>query len=324
MTFFRYKADRWPYAVFLTYFLLDLAVFFTATDPVTPVLWFVVGVIPKSFICAFNHHHQHLPTFYQPLLNRAAEFMFGFQTGVVGYAWYLHHSRGHHEHYLDQKLDESKWMREDGTMMGEWEYTLITTLTAYTRAWEVGKRFPKKRAAFAAMILLNFGTLAAMFVHNWYNALFVFALPMLVSITITVWVTYYHHRGLDTGDHFSGSYNITGYKFNRFTGNLGYHTAHHYRPGVHWSMLPELHEQIKDKIPAHCYRDGAVLSGFTARRKAKKERDRKRKERRRSGGKPNLEPALGALSTASKAPELDGELPPMVETPNPTTAEASL
>jgi fatty acid desaturase len=33
------------------------------------------------------------------------------------------------------------------------------------------------------------------------------------------------------------------------TGNLGYHTAHHYKQGVHWSKLPALHEKIKDKIP---------------------------------------------------------------------------
>lgn len=34
------------------------------------------------------------------------------------------------------------------------------------------------------------------------------------------------------------------------TCNLGYHTAHHKRPGTHWSLLPDVHEGIKDEIPA--------------------------------------------------------------------------
>ena len=42
--------------------------------------------------------------------------------------------------------------------------------------------------------------------------------------------------------------------FNLVTGNLGYHTAHHHKQGLHWSELPALHEQIKDNIPPQNYR----------------------------------------------------------------------
>ena len=41
--------------------------------------------------------------------------------------------------------------------------------------------------------------------------------------------------------------------YNLLTGNLGYHTAHHHKQGLHWSRLPELHEKIKDKIPENLY-----------------------------------------------------------------------
>jgi fatty acid desaturase len=59
---------------------------------------------------------------------------------------------------------------------------------------------------------------------------------------------------LHTDNEFEASYNITGRLFNLLTGNLGYHTAHHHKQGLHWSQLPALHEQIKDKIPAQLYR----------------------------------------------------------------------
>jgi fatty acid desaturase len=84
---------------------------------------------------------------------------------------------------------------------------------------------------------------------------FVFALPMMGTLFFTAWVTYDHHVGLHTDNPFEGSFNIMNQWFNRLTGNLGYHTAHHYRQGVHWSRLPELHDKIKDRIPAHCFTD---------------------------------------------------------------------
>lgn len=96
--------------------------------------------------------------------------------------------------------------------------------------------------------------LAVLFYFNWVNALLVFALPMLIGYVATCWATYFHHCGLDTDDHLQASYNITHKWYNRLTGNLGYHTAHHMKQALHWSKLPEYHASIADKIPAHLYR----------------------------------------------------------------------
>ena len=40
--------------------------------------------------------------------------------------------------------------------------------------------------------------------------------------------------------------------YNRMTGNLGYHTAHHSEHGLHWSKLPVLHTELAREIPATC------------------------------------------------------------------------
>ena len=45
--------------------------------------------------------------------------------------------------------------------------------------------------------------------------------------------------------------------YNALTGNLGLHTAHHKRPGLHWSLLPELHERIRHRIP-----DERIVTSF--------------------------------------------------------------
>lgn len=56
-----------------------------------------------------------------------------------------------------------------------------------------------------------------------------------------------------TENPYEASHNIMNRWYNIFTGNLGYHTAHHVKPGLHWSKLPEFHATIADKIPKHLY-----------------------------------------------------------------------
>ncbi len=253
--FFRYEADRSPTLWILALFFLDLVVFFFVHNPYLVVAWMVLGIIPKVCICSWNHHHQHLHTFYQPILNRLLEIVYTFHTGITTNAWVLHHVLGHHINYLDQEKDESKWMRSDGSQMGTVEYTAKLAVTGYPTAIGVGSRFPKYLKGLFGMGVLVLVLLTGMFFYSWFNALFIFALPMIIGYVATCWATYYHHAGLDTEDHFAASYNIMNRWYNIFTGNLGYHTAHHVKPGLHWSKLPEYHASIADKIPAHLYRD---------------------------------------------------------------------
>ncbi len=244
--------------VFACVFALDLTVYFTAQSWWAPILWFGILSIPKGWISAWNHHHQHVPMFRHALPNRLLEIVFGFQTGVTSHAWFLHHVVGHHRNYLDQDKDESRWRRADGTTMGELEYALGTTLTAYPRAFRVGLRHPQALRVFVAMGLLQLALLGLLFLHDWYNALFVFLLPMVTSLYLTAWATYFHHAGLDTAKHAEASYNIVHRGYNLMTGNLGYHTAHHTRHGLHWSKLPALHAEMARDIPATLYREPGI------------------------------------------------------------------
>jgi fatty acid desaturase len=258
MTLLRYPEDRIPILLFSCVFALDLTVYFTATSWWLPVLWLALGAIPKGWISAWNHHHQHLPMFRHALPNRLLEIMFGFQTGVISQAWFLHHVVGHHLNYQDQQKDESRWKRPDGTPMGEVEYALKTALTAYPRAFKVGLEHPRALRLFLAMGALQLTLLGLLFWHSWYNALFVFLLPMALSIYLTVWATYFHHVGLNSREHSDASYNILHRGYNLMTGNLGYHTAHHTKPGLHWSKLPELHAQLARDIPPTLYRQPGI------------------------------------------------------------------
>ncbi|MCC6954673.1 MAG: fatty acid desaturase [Deltaproteobacteria bacterium] len=251
MHFFRHKVDRVPVALIVLLFLLDVLVYFRVQSTLALVGWALLALLGKNFAAAWNHHHQHVPTFRQTALNRLLEIVYMFHTGISTNVWVLHHNLGHHLNYLDQEKDESGWKRKDGKTMGVYEYTATIALTGYPRAWRVGRKHPKFQQGLIGMGIVNLVLLAMLLAYNPLNALIVFVVPMILVYIGTCWCTYYHHADLDTDDPLHASHNVTNRLYNILTGNLGYHTAHHMKQALHWSKLPELHRQIEHKIPAH-------------------------------------------------------------------------
>lgn len=255
---FRHKEDRWPVFIILMLTLLDFVLYFTVDSPLFLSVFYLLMILPKASICAWNHHHQHVFTFRNNVLNRILEFAYALHTGVTTHLWRLHHVLGHHLNFLDQQKDESRWKRKSGRQMGPLEYTLNVALTAYPRGYVVGKRFPRQLKTFLLYAAITFAFVALLVWYRPLPGLMLFALPMVTSLLLTAFVTYGHHAGLDSENEFEASYNNLSPAFNRFTGNLGYHTAHHHKQGVHWSRLPELHNSIADKIPDNLYRKSWV------------------------------------------------------------------
>lgn len=253
MQFFVHRADRKPVLAFVLMFALDLAVYLLVDSPWVLGVYFLIGILPKAAVCAFNHHHQHVATFNQAWANRLLEVVYALQTGVSTHAWMLHHSLGHHFNYLDQEKDESRWRRNDGSIMGEFEYATVVALTAYPRAWKVGAKHPRLRRTFVVMGLLTVALVAALVAYRPVPGFFVFVLAPAFSLWGTAWATYVHHSSRSTESHAVASTNVTQALYNWWTGNLGFHTAHHTRPGVHWSELPKLHATMAKDIPDDAY-----------------------------------------------------------------------
>jgi fatty acid desaturase len=254
MSLFKYSEDRLPVAIVIGVTALDVALYLAIDNAWVLAAYWLLMIVPKGILSAWNHHHQHTPTFRFAALNRMLELCYALQTGVTTHTWLLHHVLGHHVNYLDQTKDESRWKRASGTPMGLAEYCVRLAATAYPRAFRVGQRYPRLQRTFLIFGVLTALLLAAMIYFRPLAGIFVFALPMVTSLLFTAWVTYDHHAGLDSDSKFEASYNITNRWFNRLTGNLGYHTAHHHSGGLHWSRLPALHATLADRIPAHLYR----------------------------------------------------------------------
>ena len=253
--FINKKVDYYLVAIILCITCIDIAVFFFSASLVLPIIWSSCSLLVKGLVCVWNHHHQHCKFFKSAWANRLIELSMGLQTGVVGEAWVLQHTLGHHRNYLDQSADEAAWKTSSGRIMSELEYTLKVSLMAYPCAFKVGRKHSKIYSRMLQNIALTLLFVGVFFWLNWVRTLIIFVAPMLFLLFMTVRETYQHHLGLSQDDPYSASNNIVDRWYNLLTCNLGYHTAHHLQCGRHWSELPELHREIADKIPPSLYRE---------------------------------------------------------------------
>ncbi len=251
-TILKYKADRGPVAYVLAVFVLRLVIWALAS-PLLCAIAVIPLVMLGVFIAPINHHHQHVNSFRAAWLNRLYDLALSVQSGVGPYTWVLHHNLGHHVNYLNQpphsSPDESRWTRADGTKMGRLEYSIHLLLTHQIDIFRLAPRHPKY---FRYFLLMKLPLWSLLGVGLWLRPLetvLVFLLPAFITLFHTTWATYEHHAGLPQDSHLVASRNRENRLFNLLTGNLGLHTAHHKRPGLHWSLRPELHREILHEIP---------------------------------------------------------------------------
>jgi len=251
-TILKYKADRGPLAYVLAVFVARLALLAFATPLIC-----AIAVLPLCvfgmFVAPINHHHQHVNTFRAAWLNRLYDLVLALQTGIGPYSWVLHHNLGHHVNYLNQpphaRPDESRWTRADGSQMGRLEYCLQLLLHHQVDIVRVGLRHPRQFRHFLLMKLPLWGLIGVGLWVRPLETLLLFLVPGFVTLAHSIWATYEHHAGFHPTDHLDASVNRDNQIYNALTGNLGLHTAHHKRPGLHWSLLPQLHARIREQIP---------------------------------------------------------------------------
>ena len=251
-TILKYKADRGPVAYVVAVFILRLTIWALAT-PLICATSVIPLVVLGMFIAPINHHHQHVNSFRAAWLNRLYDLLLALQSGVGPYNWVLHHNLGHHLNYLNQppheSPDESRWTRANGTQMERLEYSIHLLLHHQIDIVRVGLRHPRHFRSFLLMKLPLWGLIGFGLWLRPLATVLIFLLPAFITLFHTIWATYEHHAGCPGNSHLDASRNRDNRIYNALTGNLGLHTAHHKRPGLHWSLLPELHERIRSQIP---------------------------------------------------------------------------
>ncbi len=241
----RYPEDRWPLAYTLMVFAVQLGLFFGVESLWVTALCVVLFQPVQAVAIACNHYQHHLNIFTVRWLNRVYETILFLQTGTPPYLITLHHNLGHHPHYLEPERDTLRW--QDRSLAE----CLVKNFAGHvTWTMALGRRYPRVYSRLKIMAAVSLVPLAVLLCLDPVKALIVFVGPMLLAIFNVARLGFEQHAGLEMDDHLHASRNIESRLYNLVTFNSGYHTAHHMSPGLHWSRLPELHSQLRDRIPA--------------------------------------------------------------------------
>lgn len=262
MRLLRYPEDRWPLAWTLGVLAVQLGLFFGVERLWVTALCVALFQPIQAVAIACNHYQHHVNVFRVKVLNRAYEVILFLQTGTPPFLITLHHNLGHHPHYLEPEKDTLRWQRPDGSPLSLAQALWRNFAGHFTDTIAIGRRHPKVYRRFKVMAAVCAVLLAALLWLDPAKALIVFVGPMLLAVFNVARLGFEQHAGLSLEDHLGASRNIESRLYNLVTFNSGYHTAHHLKPGLHWSRLPELHRELRDRIPAEL--GGAAQGSLSA------------------------------------------------------------
>lgn len=231
---------------------------------------FGLACVMVFIACVANHNHQHRPTWTHGPMNWIYGAMLTLATGQPASAIVPMHNRNHHVHNnsLDDFVRSSavsfrwnllnlvlfpfvaalRYLPEKHRILTEWR---LLEPARYRQL-----RFERVVSLGAAFIVLAFDPRATVV---WLGGPYLFGQWAIVTINLL------QHDGCDPSSDYDHSRNFTGTVLNWWLLNNGYHTAHHMCPGVHWSQLPRLHEEIRDRVDPRLERRslvGAVLEFY--------------------------------------------------------------
>jgi fatty acid desaturase len=148
-----------------------------------------------------------------------------------------------------------------GSIMGaEWGYA----------KWSFRRR-PRwaRQLLFEAVVLI--AVVVALFALDWRKALLYVVVPWQYAAWGIVTMNLLQHDGCDAESPWNHSRNFVGPILNWLAFNNGYHSVHHLKPTLHWSLAPEAHAALiaphidprldEPSMPAYVWRTFVLPNG---------------------------------------------------------------
>lgn len=246
----RYRADIRPLFFNALYFvILGLTWFYNPTSW-TLLVPLVLLLCFTAFQGAVQTHNAiHRPIFKNRWLNKLYQVVLTLIYGHPVSSYVPGHNLSHHKHTQSQR----DVMR---TTKARFSYNLFNLMFFVLRvapdimkadatyAKEMRTRHPRwyKQMRLELFVLwtLNIGLLFL----DWQKAIVFWFIPHFFAQWGIITTNLLQHDGCDEDSEWNHSRNFVGPVFNFFLFNNGFHTIHHMRPGLHWSLTKEEHNKV--------------------------------------------------------------------------------
>ncbi|MEW6496428.1 MAG: fatty acid desaturase [Cyanobacteriota bacterium] len=232
--------------VVITYALLLLPLFWQI-----PVLFALIWVPLSGLFCfcvgIIAHNHMHTPIFQHQWHNQLFNVVLTPAMGHTATQIVIPHNYNHHAYHGGTQ----DWSRPElaGAGMGivrlirYWRRTLKNASGGKHREDvpplpnHLKQSLPVEKRALLGFVVIVLAIAPL-------KALVFVGLPWILGILCMLGINLIQHDGCDAQSRFNHSRNFTGRLSNWFFFNNGYHTIHHLKPTLHWSLLPEAHHRL--------------------------------------------------------------------------------
>jgi len=214
-------------------------------------IWYWILAFPSWCCATIAHNSVHVPPFTNKFGNELWFYVLSICYGWTVSGLVAGHNLSHHKFTQTSK----DYMRTT-KMRWKWHFmnlvmfvpTIFTSTHGHNAVYMALQR--KRKAPIVSqrdreMTLFWLLQFAACFA-NWRKYLLVILFPQLFAKWGLITINLFQHDGLPSheSDKYNHSRNFVDPLLNFMTCNNGYHTAHHIRPGLHWSKLPEYHNKF--------------------------------------------------------------------------------
>lgn len=271
----RYRADIRTLIFIALYYVLAYGGFFLFDYFYETSFWTVLvpTCVLASVICfcvaVIIHNTVHAPIFVKKSHNKVMQYVLSFAYGYSVSAFVPGHNFSHHKEMQTAK----DTMR---TTKARFRWHLLNQLFFFFMITSGALKFELKWAAkmkkekpewyyqwLMESILVNIVKIGCLFINLPAGLMFIWV-PHFYALWALMGVNLWQHDGCDENHKYNHSRTFTGKVMNWFCFNNGYHGAHHDRPSLHWSLLPEYHDKYIephihpnlsiDNMPAYFWR----------------------------------------------------------------------
>lgn len=198
--------------------------------------------------CTATHNQMHLPVFRSGLWNSIYQIALAFAIGQPPTGIITAHNIRHHQH-AESELDFVRTslvgFRSNALNILLFPFIAITAMYRGKKSDLADWKAKRPRLYRQAIIerAVFYAAIVALLIADWRATLLFLFLPWISAQIVLVGMNLLQHQDCDSDSEYNHSRNLTGKTENFFLLNSGYHTAHHIRPAMHWSRLPNFHDQ---------------------------------------------------------------------------------
>jgi beta-carotene hydroxylase len=202
-----------------------------------------------------EHNHAHLTIFPTRFASILLGWLCHLSSGVPLDTYRVHHVMSHHRY--NNRFDSSgrdwssifgfRGTRLPDRPVGKAYYVASFPFIAHAETLLWFLRAPTSKLArgfFVSMAVIGSVSIF-LFWLNAFGFVTFFLLPWTVLLFGMGYNNYDHHVGCNMTGKYDSANNFVNFYYTVLSFNEGYHVAHHLNPGVHWSLLPNIHDVVE-------------------------------------------------------------------------------